>query len=586
MEFAELILTPKIDEVVLHTSLNNRPVDVALCLTGHHLILSARKEGVEELWILHQNIDAVERKPNGFLSGSLVIKCKDFRVIQLDINNFEEFTNVANSLERLSSLEDVTLLYPFFYRPMYTILEDGWTAFRPESEFSRLLVPGSSEDWRITYVNKDFSVCNTYASAVVVPKSVDDDTLIAAAKFRHGGRFPVLSYKHESGSALLRASQPLAGPGMKRCREDERLLNAVLSQGKRGYIVDTRSQSLAQTAKARGGGVEPEAHYPQWRRVHKPIDRHAGLLDSLAKLVDGKSLLWLSKLDSSNWLGHVKDSLNCACLVAQCLDQEGASVLVHGSEGLDSTLLVCSLAQIILNPDCRTVRGLEALVEREWLQAGHPFFLRHRRGCYGGGSSGGQGSGGGKGGGGGGKGQQAPTFLLFLDCVAQVHAQFPCSFEFSTQLLVLLFEHAYTSQFGTFLGNCELERERMQLSTRTVSLWSHLNRPEVLPSLLNPLYEPNSRVIWPSVAPMSLVLWSDLFLRYSPAWSGGLATRQKAVTTAIRGLSAHDQEVRSKAARLRRQLVELEKEALDAGLLLPPATGLDITVVTPTAVSP
>lgn len=39
------------------------------------------------------------------------------------------------------------------------------------------------------------------------------------------------------------------------------------------------------------------------------------------------------------------------------ITQEGASVLVHDTEGLDSTLQVTSLAQIILNPDCRTVRG-------------------------------------------------------------------------------------------------------------------------------------------------------------------------------------------------------------------------------------
>lgn len=48
--------------------------------------------------------------------------------------------------------------------------------------------------------------------------------------------------------------------------------------------------------------------------------------------------------------------------------REGASVLVHGTEGTDSTLQVTSLAQIILDPRCRTIRGFEALVEREWLQ--------------------------------------------------------------------------------------------------------------------------------------------------------------------------------------------------------------------------
>ena len=49
-------------------------------------------------------------------------------------------------------------------------------------------------------------------------------------------------------------------------------------------------------------------------------------------------------------------------------NKDKASVLVHGSYGTDITLCVTSLAQIILNPDCRTVRGFEALIEREWLQ--------------------------------------------------------------------------------------------------------------------------------------------------------------------------------------------------------------------------
>lgn len=53
---------------------------------------------------------------------------------------------------------------------------------------------------------------------------------------------------------------------------------------------------------------------------------------------------------------------------------------------------------------------------------------------------------------------EAPVFLLFLDCVWQILRQFPCSFEFSESFLVLLFEHAYASQFGTFLGNSEAAR--------------------------------------------------------------------------------------------------------------------------------
>ena len=38
---------------------------------------------------------------------------------------------------------------------------------------------------------------------------------------------------------------------------------------------------------------------------------------------------WLTKLTISSWLTHVKEVLNCGCLVAQCVAQ------VHGSGSLD-----------------------------------------------------------------------------------------------------------------------------------------------------------------------------------------------------------------------------------------------------------
>lgn len=54
------------------------------------------------------------------------------------------------------------------------------------------------------------------------------------------------------------------------------------------------------------------------------------------------------------------------------------------------------------------------------------------------------------------------------------------------------------------------ERETLQLQRKTVSLWSFVNSPDVIQSFMNPLYEPNATVIWPSVAPPSVV--SNLFL--------------------------------------------------------------------------
>lgn len=76
--------------------------------------------------------------------------------------------------------------------------------------------------------------------------------------------------------------------------------------------------------------------------------------------------------------------------------------------------------------------SFEALVEREWLHAGHPFQARCSRSAFSPSSRNGE----------------APTFLVFLDCVWQVWHQFPQSFEFNEDFLLLLLQHSYASQFG------------------------------------------------------------------------------------------------------------------------------------------
>lgn len=305
-------------------------------------------------------------------------------------------------------------------------------------------------------------------------------------------------------------------------------------------------------ATSKGGGVESEAYYPQWRRINQSIERPSLLNESLIRLIEAcydvntTSDKWLSKLDACGWLSNVKDALTCACVAAQCIDKEGAMVLVHGSDGTDTTLIVTSLTQLILDPDCRTVTGFEALLEREWLQAGHPFADRCAKSSFANSKL----------------RLESPVFLLFLDCAWQIWQQFPCSFEFNEDFLVMLFKHAYASQFGTFLCNSELERSRLKVKSMTVSLWSYLNRPDQLSMYLNALYEPNQSVIWPSVAPHSLQLWSTLY----QSWQRYLPTYGE-VWKEIGEIRQHDVELRCRVVKLRKHVVKLEKEALDLGLL-------------------
>lgn len=135
-------------------------------------------------------------------------------------------------------------------------------------------------------------MCPSYSRVLVVPASITDDVIRDSAKFRALGRFPVLCYKYQARrSYLVRSSQPLPGPTEKRSKADEKLLNAYLQTREKGIIIDTRTEALAQAAKSKGGGTELGNFYPYWKREHKPVEKHAALLNNLAKFIEGKYLL-------------------------------------------------------------------------------------------------------------------------------------------------------------------------------------------------------------------------------------------------------------------------------------------------------
>ncbi|XP_057559766.1 myotubularin-related protein 9-like [Hippopotamus amphibius kiboko] len=506
MEFSELIRTGQAQAELLWGP-EAPPLRGTLCVTGHHLLLSPGPQAAPDLWLLLLRcVDSIEKRIAGD-SGTITLRCKDLRVLQLDIEGVEATLDIARSIEALSSLESVITSFPFFYRPKGLRLGDAWHFHPPERYYKR--VARETSAWRLSEANEDFSLCPSYPRAVIVPRSVDDHALARSARFRQGGRFPVLSYYHApSGTVLLRSSQPLTGPQKRRCAEDEELLRAVLAgarPGARGFVVDTRSAQAAKQARMTGGGTEAKAAYPGWKRLHRPLERGRPLQESFVRLVEACGDLeqsmdrWLSRLEGCHWLSHVKEALSTACLAAQGIEREGACILVHGAEGTDNTLLVTSLAQLILDPLSRTMAGFQELIEREWIQAGHPFQLRcahsafsHTRPKH-----------------------EAPTFLLFLDCVWQLGRQFPLSLEFGEGMLLALFDHAYASPFGTFLCNSEKERCLCEVRTRTHSLWSGLNQPKEQRKLRNPLYIPNPLALWPSVEPQSLRLWQGLFLRWT-----------------------------------------------------------------------
>nr|XP_061823945.1 myotubularin-related protein 9-like isoform X1 [Nerophis lumbriciformis] len=524
MEFSEHIKTANVEDVVLQQPLHP-PSRGTLCITGHHLLFSHREvqDSSCQVLLLLRNIDAIEKSSvenlSGYLglftnvvnskrasgsSGTIIIKCKDLCVLQLDIPGMEQCLNIAQSIETLSCLDCVVDMYPFFYRPCDAILCDQWGLSNPEKHYTEM--EELHERWRLSTVNRDYSVCVSYPAAVIVPKEISDDTLKKVAKFRQGGRFPVLCYYHrKNGMVIMRSGQPLTGANRKRCKEDERLLQAVIEDSDKGYIIDTRSAQQAQQARMTGGGFESKSCYNSWRRLHRHMERGKTLQESLIKLAEAcadKSHnmdRWLSKLENSKWLSHVQTALSTAGLLVECLERDGHSVLIHDSEGIDSTLLISTLAQLIMDPSCRTLEGFLGLLEREFVQAGHPFQQRCAHSAFSHARL----------------QQESPVFLLMLDCVWQIWRQFPLALGFSEVLLLRLATEAYASNYGTFLCNSDMERRAAQVEDKTQCLFRALLKPGEREQYTNPLYEHTELAIWPSVHPQSLQLWRGFFLRWT-----------------------------------------------------------------------
>jgi protein tyrosine phosphatase len=61
-------------------------------------------------------------------------------------------------------------------------------------------------------------------------------------------------------------------------------------------------------------------------------------------------------LEGTKWLDHIKLLLISGSRVAKVVDEEGASVLVHCSDGWDRTAQLTSLAQVLLDPYYRTYK--------------------------------------------------------------------------------------------------------------------------------------------------------------------------------------------------------------------------------------
>lgn len=435
-------------------------------------------------------------------------------------------------------------LFAFDYKEKFPV--NGWQVYEPIAEYKRL---GSiTETWKITKINENYELCDSYPAILVVPSAASEDDLRQVAQFRSRGRIPVLSWLHpESQASLTRCAQPMVGVSGKRSREDERYVQLIMdanAQSHKIYIMDARPSANAVANKARGGGYENEDFYQNAEVIYLDIPNIHAVRESWKKLKElvypgTNEQKWHNILEATQWLVHIRAIMSGAVKIADKIENHKTSLIVHCSDGWDRTSQLTSLAMIMLDPYYRTLKGFEVLIEKEWISFGHKFLLRLGHGDDRHSDT-----------------DRSPIFLQFIDCVWQMTQQFPIAFEFNENFLITLIDHSYSCLFGTFLCNSEQQKYRENIKNRTISLWSMINSEPK--EYLNPLYSEHTinHVILPLAGERQIEFWINYYLRCNPNFKKQcIQRRMKELIVAKRGLQKQVEILQSRMSRNNNQTV-------------------------------
>jgi len=470
-----------------------------------------------------RNIEQVEMKD----LLELWVNCKDGRAYRMSFETPEasskwwQFLTTATSTPlKIDNLFAFTCLK--YVKDHCTGLQTSSANILPDAspfitEVKRLEFDTRSI-WRISEINAKFEVCSSYPKFHIVPAWTSDKDLAESARFRSMGRFPSIVWRNKkNGAVLARSSQPEVGVFGWRCNEDEKLLSSIarsallnswahdpLDTGNAMrplMIVDARSYTAAFANRAKGGGFEFQEYYTDCQVQFMSLTNIHGIRKSFHSL---RSLCqssleqsnWMSSLEATKWLQYLSVLIRAACVIVNVIEKDGQSVMVHCSDGWDRTAQLVSLAEIIMDPYYRTIKGFQILIEREWLDFGHKFGDRCGHSPEGDAT------------------ERSPVFLQWLDCIHQLLKQFPTAFEFNEHFLVKLALHTYSCLYGTFLCNTAKERQDNRVKQSTSPVWALFKTFRA--DYRNLLYFSHQKVLHPSFHLRALSLWDSLYLPKTP----------------------------------------------------------------------
>jgi len=152
--------------------------------------------------------------------------------------------------------------------------------------------------------------------------------------------------------------------------------------------------------------------------------------------------------------------------------------------------------------------------------------------------------------------EESPVFTQFLDATYQMMCQFPSAFQFNERFLLTLHDHLYSSQFGTFLGNCEKDRLDLRLSERTYSLWGYMatNITDFINPLYKKEYETEKAILIPNVSPQFVSYWKGMYNRFETT-----VHERENITDVVSALVDHNSSLEDHICLLERRVQELAR---------------------------
>ncbi|KAG8456756.1 hypothetical protein GDO86_002514 [Hymenochirus boettgeri] len=409
----------------------------------------------------------------------LVIYCKDFRVFHfcLSYTKEEEVKRIVSGIiHHTQSPKLLKRLFLFSYAvaaPPYkaTLFMEKTLMFESVKDWGAELERTKGNlHYKVITANEGYKISERLPRYFVVPKSLTEDTLLDF----NGRGVPVWSWSCPNGSAIFKmASLPkeVDEPALLR---QKIFLDRVEKTLHRPLYEELRIEDLATSLPPL---TEVQMAYCRFKQLFL-IENSTDFWDT--------DLKWFSMLDASNWLEIIRQCLKKAIEVIEYLDDQKINIILKEDNASDFCCVISSLVQIMMDPYCRTKIGFQSLIQKEWVAGGHCFLDRcnHLRKNE----------------------NEAPVFLLFLDCVWQMVQQYPLAFEFTETYLTVLSDSINIPIFSTFFFNSPWQKDTVSLeegrhgkqgeSLRfyTVWDWSLQFEPRAISYLNNPLYVEKSKL--------------------------------------------------------------------------------------------